>query len=148
MMEVTDFKNNLWDYTRKIGENTNMIITSLCEHHGLTVLQGRILVEIKQHGSHTIGSLASRLNIAGTNISTMCKKLATKGFLERVRDEKDERVVKLVLSEKGNKVVEEINQELIEKISVSIKGETKDSLFDIISGLKKMNDLLEKINRL
>ncbi|MDF2856289.1 MAG: hypothetical protein K0Q87_2140 [Neobacillus sp.] len=148
MMEVTDFKNNLWDYTRKIGENTNMIITSLCEHHGLTVLQGRILVEIKQHGSHTIGSLASRLNIAGTNISTMCKKLATKGFLQRVRDEKDERVVKLVLSEKGNKVVEEINQELIEKISVSIKGETKDSLFDIISGLKKMNDLLEKINRL
>jgi MarR family transcriptional regulator, organic hydroperoxide resistance regulator len=148
MMEVTDFKNNLWDYTRKISENTNIVITSLCEQHELTVLQGRILVEIKQYGSHTIGSLANRLNIAGTNISTMCKKLATKGFLERVRDEEDERVVRLILSEKGNKVVEEINQELLEKISISIKGETKESLFDIINGLKKMNDLLEKISRL
>jgi MarR family transcriptional regulator, organic hydroperoxide resistance regulator len=148
MMKVTDFKNNLWDYTRKIGENTNIVITSLCEHHGLTVLQVRILVEIQQHGSHTIGSLASRLNIAGTNISTMCKKLATKGFLERVRDDEDERVVKLILSEKGNKVVEEINQELIEKISISIKGETDESLYEIINGLKKMNDLLEKISRI
>lgn len=147
-MEVTDFKNNLWDYTRKIGENTNMVITSLCEQHGVTMLQGRILVEIHQHGSHTIGSLASRLNIAGTNISTMCKKLGTKGFLERVRDEEDERVVKLILSEKGNSVVKEINQELIEKILISIKGETDESLYEIINGLKKMNDLLEKIRSL
>ncbi|MCL6572764.1 MAG: hypothetical protein K6T88_13955, partial [Bacillus sp. (in: Bacteria)] len=65
-MEVNEFKNHLWDYTRKINENANIVINSLCEQHGLTTLQGRILVEIKQHGSHTIGTLASKLNIAGT----------------------------------------------------------------------------------
>jgi MarR family transcriptional regulator, organic hydroperoxide resistance regulator len=145
-MDVIDFKNILWNYTRKINERTNNLIITLCEHHGLTTLQGRILIEIQQHGSHTIGSLAIRLHIAGTNISTMCKKLERKGFIERVRDEKDERVVKVALSQKGIRVVEDINQELIEKITQSVQGETDQSLREIINGLKKLNELLEKMD--
>ncbi|WP_052427478.1 MarR family winged helix-turn-helix transcriptional regulator [Neobacillus niacini] len=145
-MDVIDFKNILWNYTRKINERTNNLINTLCDHHGITTLQGRILIEIQQHGTHTIGTLASRLHIAGTNISTMCKKLESKGFIERVRDEGDERVVKVALSEKGISVVEEINQELIEKISHSIQGETDHSLTEIINGLKKLNELLEKMD--
>jgi MarR family transcriptional regulator, organic hydroperoxide resistance regulator len=145
-MDVIDFKNILWNYTRKINERTNNLIITLCDHHGITTLQGRILIEIQQNGSHTIGSLASRLHIAGTNISTMCKKLESKGFIERVRDESDERVVKVALSQKGIRVVEEINQELIEKITHSIQGETDQSLREIINGLKKLNELLEKMD--
>jgi MarR family transcriptional regulator, organic hydroperoxide resistance regulator len=145
-MDVIDFKNILWNYTRKINERTNNLIITLCEHHGITTLQGRILIEIQQHGSHTIGSLAIRLHIAGTNISTMCKKLERKGFIERVRDEKDERVVKVALSQKGIRVVEDINQELIEKITQSVQGETDQSLREIINGLKKLNELLEKMD--
>ncbi|MCM3690989.1 MarR family winged helix-turn-helix transcriptional regulator [Neobacillus niacini] len=145
-MDVVDFKNILWNYTRKINERTNNLIINLCEHHGITTLQGRILLEIQQHGSHTIGSLATRLHIAGTNISTMCKKLEGKGFIERVRDVADERVVKVALSQKGIRVVEEINKELIEKISNAIEGETDQSLKDIINGLKKLNHLLGKMD--
>lgn len=145
-MDVIDFKNILWSYTRQINERTNNLIITLCEHNGITTLQGRILLEIDRHGSHTIGTLASRLHIAGTNISTMCKKLEGKGLIVRVRDEFDERVVKVALSEKGKSVVEEINQELIEKISNSIQGETDQSLNEIIIGLKKLNELLEKMD--
>lgn len=145
-MNVIDFKNILWNYTRQLNERTNKLITTLCEHNGITTLQGRILIEIQQQGSHTIGSLAAKLHIAGTNISTMCKKLESKGFILRVRDEGDERVVKVALSEKGINVVDEINQELIEKITLSIQGETDQSLKEIINGLKKLNQLLEKMD--
>lgn len=145
-MDVNDFKNILWNNTRKISEKTTSLINTLCEHHGITTLQGRTLIEVQQHGSHTIGSLASRLNIAGTNVSTMCKKLESKGFIERVRDGGDERVVKVVLSVKGIHVVEEMNQELIEKISRAIQGETDQSLYEIINGLKKLNEILEKMD--
>jgi MarR family transcriptional regulator, organic hydroperoxide resistance regulator len=144
-MVVMDFKNMLWNYTRKISENTNVIITSICEEYGLTSLQIRILVEVQQHGSHTIGSLAARLNMAGTNISTMCKKLEKLEFLRRFRDPNDERVVKVALTDKGAQTVEEINAALIEKISFSIKGESDESLTDIIEGLKKLNELLERM---
>lgn len=76
----------------------------------------------------------------------MCKKLEGKGLIIRIRDEGDERVVKVALSDKGKSVVEEINQELIEKISNAIQGETEQSLHEIINGLKKINKLLEKMN--
>ncbi|MDQ0970225.1 DNA-binding MarR family transcriptional regulator [Neobacillus niacini] len=145
-MDVINFKNILWSYTRQINERTSNLISILCDHHGITTLQGRILLEIEQHGSHTIGTLAARLHIAGTNISTMCKKLEGKGLLARVRDEGDERVVKVALSDKGKSVVDEINSELIEKISKAIHGETDQSLHDIINGLKILNNLLEKMD--
>ncbi|WP_419887145.1 MarR family winged helix-turn-helix transcriptional regulator [Neobacillus niacini] len=145
-MDVIDFKNVLWSYTRQINERTSNLIISLCDHHGITTLQGRILLEIDQNGWHTIGTLASRLHIAGTNISTMCKKLEGKGLILRVRDEGDERVVKVALSDIGKSVVEEINQELIEKISNAIQEETDQSLCEIISGLKKLNKMLEKMS--
>jgi MarR family transcriptional regulator, organic hydroperoxide resistance regulator len=146
-MEIIDFKNILWNYTRTISENTNLLISSICEQHGLTSLQVRILVEIQQQGSHTIGSLAKKLNMAGTNISTMCKKLESRGLLERVRDEQDERVVKVILSRLGIEIVGEIDDELTEKISESIKGENKETLTEILRGLKKFNELLEKIDK-
>ncbi|NYE07171.1 DNA-binding MarR family transcriptional regulator [Bacillus niacini] len=145
-MDVINFKNILWSYTRQINERTSNLISTLCDHHGITTLQGRILLEIEQHGSHTIGTLATRLHIAGTNISTMCKKLEGKGLLARVRDEGDERVVKVALSDKGKSVVEEINSELIQKISKAIQGETDQSLHEIINGLKKLNKLLENMD--
>ncbi|MEH7180332.1 MarR family winged helix-turn-helix transcriptional regulator [Neobacillus vireti] len=145
-MDVIDFKNIIWNNSRKISEKITSLINTLCEHHGITTLQGRILIEIQHHGAHTIGTLASTLNIAGTNVSTMCKKLESKGFIERVRDEGDERVVKVALSEKGIKVVEEINEELIEKITYAILGESDQTLHEIINGLQKLNQILEKMN--
>ena len=144
-MVVMDFKNILWNYTKKISENTNGFITSLSDRYGLTSLQVRILVEIREQGAHTIGTLASRLNMAGTNISTMCKKLEKEGFLERARNPEDERVVKVVLSEQGMAAVSEINEALLDKISSSIKEESDAALRDMIAGLKKLNELLEKM---
>lgn len=145
-MDVGEFKSILWDYSREITEHTNILVNSVCEENGLTMLQIRILVEIKKSSSQTIGSLASRLNMAGANISTMCKKLEGKGFLERVRDQGDERVVKVVLSGKGNKAVEEVDHILVSRITAALQEE-EEVLADIINGLKKLHDLLESANR-
>ncbi|OCA83015.1 hypothetical protein A8F94_17875 [Bacillus sp. FJAT-27225] len=145
-MDVVEFKNLLWDYTRKINESTNILITSLCGHHELTIVQVRILVEIKKDGTHTIGSLAQRLNMAGTNISTMCKKLESMGYMERIRDRIDERVVKVALTNKGKMVVEEIDKMLVEKISSSTRDVPEEKLQVIITGMMKLNEILESAN--
>lgn len=142
-MEITDFKKILWEYTRKITDNTNIAFNPICEQHGLTMIQVRILVEVHNQVSHTIGGLAKRIHMAGTNISTMCKKLENMGYLERVRDQNDERVVKVILTRKGNEVVISIDKDLNERISSYICDEK--SLESIIVGLQKLNELLEKM---
>lgn len=145
-MDVCEFKNIIWDYTRKISENANCIFSPVCEEYGLTMMQVRILTELYQNSSHTIGSLAADTCMAGANISVMCKKLEKMEFLERIRDQEDQRVVKVVLTDKGNGIITEIDRNLNIKFSEQIKDIDEETLDDIIMGMEKLNGLMNKIN--
>lgn len=146
-MEVAEFKNLVWDYTRKIAESMNCIFSPVGDKHGLTMMQIRILMELCQCESHTIGSLADRTCIACTNISAMCKKLEAQGLLERVRNREDERVVRVELTCLGKDTVLEIDKLCNDKLSKYFIDETEETFRDIILGLQKLNDLLLKINK-
>jgi len=145
-MEVSEFKNIILDYTRKIAESMNCVFSPACENHGLTKMQIRILMELHQCGSHTIGSLADSICVAGANISAMCKKLECQGMVERVRNREDERVVQVVLTKLGKETVWEIDELFNDKISQYLRNETEENLEDIILGLQKLNELLQKIS--
>jgi len=144
-MNVSEFKNIIWDYSRKINENTNNILNPICEQYGLTMLQVRILMELYRYSPHTIGSLAEGIYVAGANISAMCKKLENKGLVKRVRDKIDERVVRVGLTKQGNEIVSKMDRLLSERISQSVGSDTEEVLEDIIVGLKKFNELLKNI---
>lgn len=145
-MEVSEFKYIILDYIRKISENGNCIFSPVCEEHGLTMMQVRVLTELYQSGSHTIGSLASDTCAAGANISAMCKKLEKMEFLKRLRDQEDERVVKVALTDKGYGIVTEIDRTLNNKFSEQIKDMDEETLNDIITGLEKLNILIQKLH--
>lgn len=145
-MKVTEFKYLMWDYTRKIAENMNCVFQPISEQYGLTMMQTRILMELFQCESHTIGSLAESICVAGANISAMCKKLEAQGLLERVRKREDERVVAVVLTGLGKETVFNLDRCINEKISQHLMNETEEAFDDIILGLKKLNDILQRIN--
>lgn len=146
-MEVAEFQNLLWDYTRKISENSNKAFGLLAEKYGLTILQVRILMALYHNGCYTIGNLAEDICVAGTNLSPMCKKLEKMDCLKRIRDQEDERIVKVTLTEKGNGIVLEIDKELNQKIMQYIDFEVEKALEEIIAGVHKLNDVLLKISQ-
>jgi DNA-binding MarR family transcriptional regulator len=145
-MEVAEFKNIVWDYTRKIAESMNCVFSPVSEHYGLTMMQTRILMELHHYESHTIGSLADSTCVAGANISAMCKKLESQGLLERVRNREDERVVRVALTKLGRDTVLEIDRLCNDKISQHLINETEETFEYIIIGLQKLNDLLQRMN--
>lgn len=144
-MEVAEFKNVVFDYTRKINESLNGVFGPAIGNRGLTMMQTRILMELHHCESHTIGSLADSVCAAGANISAMCKKLEGQGFIERIRNRKDERVVRVVLTRLGKETAWEINELFNERISQYLKDEPEETFEDIILGLHKLNELLKKI---
>lgn len=146
-MDMDEFKQCLWNYSREINENTNKVFNPIIEQFGLTTLQFRILMGIHQSGSHTIGSLADEIKMAGTNISTMCKKLEKMALLERIRKPEDERVVLVILTQKGQDLVSEIDQIIIEKITLYTNEESEQTMHEIIIGLKQLNKLLQKMGQ-
>lgn len=143
-MNICEFKNIMWEYTRKISENMDNTFCPICAENGLTMMQVRILADIYKNGSHTIGSLADSTGVAGANISAMCKKLEGKGLLERVRDQYDERVVKVALTQMGKGIIVKIDTALNEKFLDILDGESEETLDEIVLGLEKLSLLLEK----
>ena len=138
------FKNIVWDYTRRIADKMNNIFNPMVEKYGLTLLQVRILFTLQQHPYESIGGLAHRIHVAGTNLSPICKKLEKEGLIQRLRDREDERVINLVLTEAGAKIVEEIDAAFDDKMEAILPDVTEQTLQHIIEGLKELNSLLEK----
>ena len=79
-MNISDFKYAILEYTRKINENTNKSFNPVFAEYGLTMLQGRILMELFHFGRLSIGNLAESINAAGANVSAMCKKTGENGL--------------------------------------------------------------------
>ena len=146
-MDVDHFKKMFWNYSKRINDNINIAIQPICDHHEITLLQARILIELYDHQTHTIGSLAKSINMAGTNISTMCKKLETMKLVKRVRAKEDERIVKVVLTEKGCDIVLAFDHELNERLSTYMQSESEHTLQTIISGLQELDLLLKHLEK-
>ncbi len=53
----------------------------------------------------TMQELAEQLDVAPPTVTAMVKRLLTQGFVERVRDEEDWRVVQVLPTERGQRVV-------------------------------------------
>lgn len=144
-MDICEFKNQIWDYTRKISENANNVFIPICEEQGVTMLQSRTLLELYFREIHTIGSLADCIYVAEANVSAMCKKLESQGLLRRNRDCQDERVVKVCLTDQGARLAQAIDQALNDKFC-SISADSGANFPDIVMGLQRLNELLLKMS--
>lgn len=142
-MHSEEMRNMIWEYTRRIKEGTNKALTPLCEKHGLTMMQGRIITELNHYGPKSIGSLAESISVAGANLSAMCKRMEDQGLVKRRRDPSDERMVKVMLTEQGKEIACDIDGMLTAKLQNSLDSINKNVLDDIIKGMVLLTELLE-----
>ena len=66
--------------------------------------QPEILEYLNSHGDCSQKELADFLGVSPASIATSLKRMGKAGFIERTEDEKDRRINRLRLSEKGNEV--------------------------------------------
>jgi DNA-binding MarR family transcriptional regulator len=74
------------------------------EAHGLTHAQHQLLLAVRGHqgpGGPTIGDVAESLLVQHHTASGLINRTPALGLLERVRDERDSRRVRLLLTPKG-----------------------------------------------
>lgn len=142
MVVIEAFKRSLLDYSKKINDCTNTLLNQEATHHGLTAMQLRLLMELHKDGTMAIGEMASQLGQAGTNVSTMCKKLEKLGLIHRQRSAQDERIVMLALTEAGEARMVQINRAFDKKISRMMDVVDEAELREMLSGLEKFSRLL------
>jgi len=70
-----------------------------------TTGQIRLLRILMTHQSCTMQELADQLDVAPPTVTAMVKRLLTQEFVERIRDEEDWRVVRVLPTERGRRAV-------------------------------------------
>ncbi len=144
-MDFKAFKYQLCDNSRRINEVINTFLAQWGAAYGLSAMQIRILMEIGENGNLTVGAIANNIMLAGTNISTMCKKLEQLGFVKRARDGQDERIVRIELTEMGMKVIRAVDQSFENKINSALGEDPVTSYKAISSAMELLNDLLNQL---
>lgn len=139
------FKAILFDYSKRINDCANRILGAESSSQGLTVLQLRLLMDISHKGSQTVGGAADSLGLAGANASMLCKKLEKAGFLSRFRDQRDERIVRLELTEKARSLIGASERRFQDRIAGIMAQEDEGSIKSMIDGMERFNRLLGRI---
>jgi DNA-binding MarR family transcriptional regulator len=146
-MSVTEaFKKSLLEYSKKINDCTNVFLNHGGARYGLTVIQLRLLMEIYREGPMTVGKIAEQLGQAGTNVSTMCKKLERSGLVSKVRRAEDERLVMVILTPEGESIMKTIDLEIDARITRMVEEEHGSDLIEMLRGLEHFCEFISKFS--
>jgi DNA-binding MarR family transcriptional regulator len=69
---------------------------------GLTYPQYLVLMALEAKDGQTVGQLGADLRLESNTLTPLLKRMETAGWLRRSRDDKDERQVRLSLTENGH----------------------------------------------
>ncbi len=79
----------------------------------------------------TVGELKTAMIEDSPNVSRALKKLQEKGYITKVRDNKDQRIVYISITEIGSEMHSKCDEELL-TISVNLNDEESDTLSELL----------------
>ena len=134
----------IWELLSAFKAFNEKVLEPYAQKQGLTFLQSRVLMGIRHEKFTTVGGLAEHASLFQGNASTLCKRLEQQGFLRRERNAADERVVNLVLTDKGIKATENIALHM-QKLDAYIELNAPDDVQSLRDGAKAFLKIVELI---
>ncbi|MBE6125296.1 MAG: MarR family transcriptional regulator [Erysipelotrichaceae bacterium] len=111
---------------------TNLYTPYLSEL-GLTYTQYIVLLVLWEKDGVTVGEICERLMLDNGTVSPLLKKLRTAGYIEKRRNQDDDRVVNIYLTEEG-KALQEKASEVPEKVAdcLNLSQEKAELLYSLL----------------
>jgi len=112
---------------------------------GVYHAQYRLLVEISRNPNISQIDIARMMDVSAATIAVSLKKLEREGYITRDRDADDNRLNKISVTEKGNRVVEQ-GKRVVESTHQKVfEGFTEEDKSALSGLLKKLEDNLARI---
>lgn len=128
---------------REISNRLSLKMNKLYEPYGLTLVQFTILMELMVKDHQTISALAKKVHMSNSNLSAILKRMEKHAFLHRCRDEDDQRVVHIELTQKALDICTEMMKESC-MARASILKISKEEKASIRKGLETLNEILKE----
>lgn len=104
-----------------------------------------IMKQLYDAGALHVAEIGKRLQIARPQMTHLIDKLANLGIVERHPDTTDRRMVNIVLTDKGKTTLEEHDKSIRKAMRDTLSGFTDKELGDLSDSLRKLRDLLSKL---
>lgn len=115
--------------------------------HGLSTAQVEILATISMEGSGTSTELAKCLKVSKPNLTGMIKRLEEKKLLKRAESSEDARIKIIVLTQKGETLINKIIPDFILMMSEVLSSVPESEKRSLVSNLALILDSIgEKVN--
>lgn len=141
MIDV-QFQEKLIEVLKSVNGKLNAILHDFYEPYGLTAVQASILLELNKNGEQNITDLCKHLYMGKSNLSPLCKRMEKSGFIERVRNSKDERCVNIKMTEYAQRIMEQVTTSLAENIIPTFNKIDDSKKIKIVDGLDILNECL------
>ena len=114
----------------------------ILEELDLTYPQYLVMIVLWEEDGLAVSHIGEKLFLDSGTLTPVLKRLENKGFINRIRNKEDERVVQLFLTENGKNLRQQacrIPEKLLEQIHVQIEDlkNFKDTLNQLINNIKK-----------
>lgn len=108
----------------------------------LTYPQYLVMMVLWEEDGLAVSHIGEKLFLDSGTLTPVLKRLENKGFINRIRNKEDERVVQLFLTENGKNLRQQacgIPEKLLEQIHVQIEDlkNFKETLNQLINNIKK-----------
>lgn len=115
----------------------NRIYKPLLDRFGVTYPQYLALMALLAREGQTVGELGETLHLESNTVTPLVKRLEVAGLVSRTRDQRDERVVRLALTDAGRRLASEAQ--------ACVPGEIRDAIGLDEEGLTRLNDQLRAL---
>lgn len=106
----------------------------------ITMPQLKVLMLLGLHESAPVSWLAARMNVSPPNVTGILDRLAQANWIERTNDPHDRRVVRVVLTEKGTQLLQELQVAGTERVRSSLSEMGQDDRTALRKGLSALLD--------
>ncbi|HUT68902.1 MAG TPA: MarR family transcriptional regulator [Dehalococcoidales bacterium] len=111
----------------------------------ITLPHLEIMKTLKEEGSRHIAEIGERLLIPKPQMTHLIDRLEDLEIVTRQADTADRRIVNLMLTDKGRRIIEELDRVLNESIKVKLSFLTEEELQELSVSLKKLGNILSKL---
>lgn len=119
-----------------IRKNGRMILSDF----GITVPQFTALQVLINDGDMTIGELSQQMDLACSTITDLIDRMEKNELVKREKDQKDKRVVRVVVLEKGHDILQRVLDRRISFLEVKLEGLSETEVEGLKTALEKLYD--------
>lgn len=109
----------------------------------ISALQFNALLTIREFGPLTMGDLGKHLFVACSTATDLADRMERARLVERVRDNKDRRVVRLHLLTRGDEALDAVITERQSFVGKVLEGYTDEEYVELLRGLELLAQRME-----